>query len=314
MSATAVAETGRPGSEVEEVPCLVCGGTETSLLHRARDRRFRVDRTEFSLRRCRGCGHVFLSPRPVGAALGRYYPGRFYAPRLDASGDDAGYQRKSAPRVAEKLAIVEGAAPPAGRWVDVGCAAGEFLAAARERGIEVAGIEFDADTAAWVREQRGIPVTTGSVESVELPADAAVYTFWASLEHLPDPGLALRRVRAALKPDGVVVILVPNVDSWEARLAGRHWPHLDVPRHLHHFRAETLSRLLEREGYRVESVATPETVLATDHWPSVLLRGLDLPVRVDRALRRTTSPVLAALRRAAARRGRNHTLIAVGRR
>lgn len=69
-------------------------------------------------------------------------------------------------------------------------------------------------------------------------------TLWHVLEHLPDLHTAIDDIRRLLAPDGTLIIAVPNAASVQARFFGRNWLHLDVPRHLYHFTAESLSRLL----------------------------------------------------------------------
>jgi len=214
--------------------------------------------------------------------------------------------------VAEKLAIVHRLRRPPGLLLDVGCAAGEFLDGARSQGWDVEGIEYDPQTAERTRRERSIPVRAGAIEEVALPDGVSVCTFWASLEHLTEPLLALRRVREVLIPGGCAIVLVPNFASWEARLGGEYWPHLDVPRHLYHYEPDTLRRLLEAAGFQAVDVTTPSTHLSVSHWLRVMTRGRTFPAALERALGLGFWPLEALLCSLAARAGRNHSLLAVG--
>jgi hypothetical protein len=73
------------------------------------------------------------------------------------------------------------------------------------------------------------------------------------LEHLSDPKATLEEIRRLLKPGGRLAVSVPNFSSWQARLMGPAWFHLDLPRHLFHFPAHGLRRLLEQAGFRCRS-------------------------------------------------------------
>jgi hypothetical protein len=79
-----------------------------------------------------------------------------------------------------------------------------------------------------------------------------VVTIWHVLEHLPEPRVVLEGVRRLLAPSGRLVVEVPNFGSWQARLGGADWFHIDVPRHLLHFDRRALEGLLTRAGFTVE--------------------------------------------------------------
>ena len=101
-----------------------------------------------------------------------------------------------------------------------------------------------------------MPVFVGDfLESPYPPGFFDVVVFWHVLEHVRDPVAALRKSRAILKPGGLLVVAVPNLESYQAGVPGRHWFHLDVPRHYHHFRLGVLRRILEENGFSVESVS-----------------------------------------------------------
>ncbi len=88
------------------------------------------------------------------------------------------------------------------------------------------------------------------------PAAYDVAILRHSLEHLTDPVGDLRRVAAALRPGGLVLITVPNFGGWQARRFGSRWYHLDLPRHRVHFGPETLDRALDGAGLELVELGT----------------------------------------------------------
>ncbi len=79
-------------------------------------------------------------------------------------------------------------------------------------------------------------------------------TLWHVLEHLDDPVAALATIGSWLRPQGGLLVGVPNLASLQARLGGDRWFHLDVPRHRLHFTAPGLRALLGRQGFTVLGV------------------------------------------------------------
>jgi SAM-dependent methyltransferase len=123
------------------------------------------------------------------------------------------------------------------------------VAAARAAGYEATGIEPSlrgSDAAAAL----GVPVQRATIEQAALAERSLdAVTVWHVLEHLDDPGAALTRIAAWLKPGGVLLVGVPNLASAQARLAGGRWFHLDVPRHRVHFTPAGLEALLVATGF-----------------------------------------------------------------
>jgi hypothetical protein len=98
----------------------------------------------------------------------------------------------------------------------------------------------------------------GSLEEAAERGHYRCITLWHVLEHVPDPARHLAELRSMLSDDGVLMIAVPDFGGLQARLFGRHWLHLDVPRHLHHFTRRGLMHLLRRAGFETVQVANQE--------------------------------------------------------
>ena len=146
---------------------------------------------------------------------------------------------------------------PGRRLVDVGCAPGFFPALARDRGWEVHAIEPSAPMAAYAREVVGLDVREGTLASAGLDGwEADAVSFTDSLEYVPDPVEGLKQVHAALAPDGVVLIKVPNGDYfalWNRieRLVGRSFgtDPFSPSERVAHYTSATLTRLVRAAGF-----------------------------------------------------------------
>lgn len=221
--------------------CSICGGALEVRHPRVLD----PDSGEpFAIWGCLDCGLGHTWPRPDD--IDRYYG-------ADYHGDRHGFTASF--RARRRLQLVEAATGRPGVVLDVGCGEGTFLELARQRGWRVAGTELGGPAAA--ARARGLEVhETLSAAAGTQPFTCA--TLWHSLEHLPDPGAALRAVAGILEPAGILVVAVPDAQGWQARLFGPKWFHLDVPRHLHHFGAPSLRRALELTGFEVVREAHQE--------------------------------------------------------
>jgi SAM-dependent methyltransferase len=237
---------------MESVPCPLCGGERRRPLLVAGDRLRPGDDACYRVVRCTDCGLAFTDPRPAADEMAAFYPPSYGG----LEGDDllarleAGFRRRQQREVVRWLAALR---PSRGRLLDAGCGAGDLLAALREDGWDVAGLEAAPQAAELARRRHGLEVTTGRFEDADLAgATFDVVGLAGVLEHLHDPLGALRTARALLRAGGLVAVLfVPRLDSPEARRFGRRWLALDLPRHLTHFDEATFTRMAAAAGLSI---------------------------------------------------------------
>ena len=189
----------------------------------------------FAIVQCHVCGFGVTDPLP--GSLDRYYPTRYR--RFNAL----------AARVLHGLYLrrVDGwlrRLPPTGLALEVGAGTGWMLRALRERGWRALGHERSLEAALAARAAAGVPIFVGDLGAVRPAPALDLVIMFHVLEHLADPLAELRAVARRLRPGGALVLGLPNIASWQARLAGRHWMHLDVPRHLCHFTPDSIERAL----------------------------------------------------------------------
>lgn len=208
---------------------------------------------EFALAGCEECGTAWTDPPVPPEEIAAYYPPSYYG-HLNVRFNRLFealvriFRRRRARKLREFA--------PRGRVLDVGCGRGHLLAALRGAGLEVQGVEFSDTAARYAREVLGIPVVVGSfVEEPFARESFDAIVFWHSLEHFPDPSAAVARGWELLRPGGLLLVAVPNLESLQARAGGPAWFHLDVPRHYSHFGLRGLERLLGRRGFEVVQVS-----------------------------------------------------------
>lgn len=137
-----------------------------------------------------------------------------------------------------------------GRILDIGCGRGLFLHIMRKGGWEVAGLEFDRESALNAREAYGIPVSGGELKDSGFPdGHFDVITMSHVLEHLTSPQAMIAECRRLLRKGGLLICAVPDISSPQASAGKGVWFHLDVPYHTHHFSEAGLLSLLRRNSF-----------------------------------------------------------------
>jgi 2-polyprenyl-3-methyl-5-hydroxy-6-metoxy-1,4-benzoquinol methylase len=270
----------------EEVLCVVCGSDQHEVVHEARYagstrdpvETFRASGDQLlvdRLVRCRECQFQYVSPRLRGDVILTCY----------AEGDDPLYVSQVDARMRTFLAAIdeiERATGHKGRLLDVGTAAGAFVAAAARRGWDAQGCEPNRWLAEWGAKHFGIRVRQGDLLQQSYPDQSFdVITLWDVIEHTPDPRAVLDRCHRLLRPGGVLIVNYPDIGSWVARALGRRWLFLTSV-HLWYFDRRTIRTMLEKSGFKVERIRPHVQRLELDY---ILFRGAILSQSLSRAAR-----------------------------
>lgn len=234
---------------------------------------------------CADCGLAFAPERPAGELRALYDAGYFedYAHGEGYDADPRQRRWENRMRIRFVRRHAEG-----GRLLDVGCAKGDFLAAAREAGFAVHGVE-PADAAAAAARARGLDVTTGTLDDMPRgPGSLDVVTMWHVLEHIPTPLATLRRLHDELAPGGHLLIEVPNAESVAAQRDGGRWHAAEVLYHVSQYGPRSLRTLVTRAGFEVLDLHTfPFTGY---YHPARWLRARDWRGYVAMAVRLRANP------------------------
>jgi SAM-dependent methyltransferase len=234
--------------------CPACEGVEFHPLFAASDRLYHTTSDEFQVVECKQCRLMQLAPQPTPAELAQYYPKNYwFTPEDSATGRLEQIYRRFVLR--DHLRFVERAlreSQESGPVLDVGCGGGLFLRLLRDRGFGVMGLDFSVEAARVAWNANRVPATCGALSQAPFPPQScAAITMFHVLEHLHDPRCYLKAAYDLLKPEGRLIVQVPNAGCWQFLLLGAGWNGVDVPRHLYDFRPADLDRLLDSCGFEV---------------------------------------------------------------
>ncbi len=231
--------------------CILCGGTFLPCIDAAD---FLTSRGTFSIVQCSSCGFLWTKDAPDETRIRDFY-GSAYEAALHPSVARPLFRkiRMNIQSSFRARMILRKIKKRNGRILDIGCGDGDFLLAMKRKGWTVTGIELSTEKRNSLQKQ-SIPVLSPDEWEVFPDESFDVVTAWHSLEHLHHPLEILGRVRRVLKPQGIIVIAVPNAGSRQAKRDGPLWFGYDVPRHLWHFTPASLQSILIKTGFEVCSI------------------------------------------------------------
>ncbi|MFZ0817421.1 MAG: methyltransferase domain-containing protein [Candidatus Sulfotelmatobacter sp.] len=246
-----MATTAQEGAGPQAVTCEICGGEQLADLLMAPDR-FHLRTEVYRLVRCESCRAVSLADPPRPEEMGRHYT-EDYHKAIVAGGEWAGARRWK-----DQVKMIS-QHKSGGAILDIGCSSGGFLGAMRGPAWKLYGIEMEESTAERARAITGAEVFVGdAIAAPFLPASFDAITAFDLLEHVYAPRQFLAKVLEWLKPGGIFYAMMPNIDSWEARLFGSYWYGLELPRHLSHFSPASIRYVMTELGFEEVSVGTPK--------------------------------------------------------
>jgi len=236
-------------------PCPACSSRESRLLFSGTDRLYGTTNKIFRIVECRNCRLIRLDPQPNPLELREYYPPSYW---YTSEEDSAAHLEQTYRRfvLRDHLSFVERAlreSEEKGTVLDVGCGGGLFLEMLAERGVKnTIGLDFSLDAAHVAWRRAGVPTVCATLTRAPFaPESCAAVTMFHVLEHLYDPASYLDAAHQLLRPDGRLIVQVPNAASWQFLLFGERWNGIDVPRHLIDFRLSDLETLLDACGFEI---------------------------------------------------------------
>lgn len=216
------------------------------------DQTFSKDR--FSIVECGACQLHFTNPRPTEVTIGKYYDSPEYVSHTDTNsgllftlyGLVKNYTLKQKRKLLETLTTDRSV-------LDYGAGSGDFSAELASNDWSVTAYEPDANARKRILEKNSKIELADDLRSVETHS-RSIITLWHVLEHVHQLTDTISEFHRILKTDGTLIIAVPNHTSYDANFYGSDWAAYDVPRHLYHFNAATLEKLMRANGFQLKQI------------------------------------------------------------
>jgi 2-polyprenyl-3-methyl-5-hydroxy-6-metoxy-1,4-benzoquinol methylase len=125
----------------------------------------------------------------------------------------------------------------------------------KQKGFACTGIEVDEVARNFAIKNFGLDINSPDILINEFQSEKFdVITLWHVLEHLHDTPTYLTWIFNALKPEGKLLIALPNCDSYDAASYRQYWAAYDVPRHLWHFTPSSLENYLNQHEFSLQGI------------------------------------------------------------
>jgi len=195
---------------------------------------------------------LITHPQPSLEKLPSYYESNDYISHTDGKRSlfEKLYQFVKGIALKNKLKLINSQSQR-GRILDIGAGVGDFLAVAKNDGWQTIGIE-PSEKAKAIALKKGVSFENKLSDLENNSFD--VITMWHVLEHVPDLENQIAELKRLLKPNGTIIIAVPNFNSFDANYYGKFWAAFDVPIHLWHFSKTAIEMLFAKEDLKLIKV------------------------------------------------------------
>jgi len=150
-------------------------------------------------------------------------------------------------------------------FLDIGCAYGPFLVAAKEEGFSPIGIDPAQDAVRYVQETLGIPAIQGFFPNCQLPTINYplsttnyplydVITLWYVIEHFTDCLSVLTEIKKLLKPGGILAFSTPSFSGISGRKSLRKFLENSPADHFTIWSPKMCKKALALAGFNVEKI------------------------------------------------------------
>jgi len=206
---------------------------------------------------------LITTPRPELTELAKYYESEDYISHSNTNKTfiDKVYQRVRSFTIKKKVKLINSFNGEEKTILDIGAGTGDFLLACKNNNWKITGIEPNENARAIanskINKKDSNSKIFDKVEDVLNNTQSSnsknfdVITMWHVLEHVPNLTEYISQLKSLLKPNGTLIIAVPNFKSYDATYYKKFWAAYDVPRHLWHFSRKSIADLFRKEKMEV---------------------------------------------------------------
>lgn len=233
--------------KIGQFKCIVCGNIHFKKIY------------DNTLLRCSVCGFITANLEICETDLQKIYSANyFYGEEYSDYVADKNIIQKN---FSKRLRYIKKKRTDADIYeiLEIGCAFGFFgeiiqkqLPKAKYTGIDISGeaVEYG---------KTKLNLNALNIDYLRFHSENT-YTdvfMWDVIEHLPYPEKAIEKISAETIQGSGIYITTGDTGSVLARIRKQKWRMIHPPSHLHYFTKNTITLLLKKYGFRVESITYP---------------------------------------------------------
>jgi len=190
--------------------------------------------------------YELLKTFPVPKDLDKYYQSEDYISHTDAKNSlfEKIYYLVKQYTLFRKEKLINLYSKQRGNLLDIGAGTGDFLNYATKKKWKTTGAEPN-QKAKELALKKGVLMVENTTELAENSFD--IITLWHVLEHIPNIDAQLLELKRLCKPNGHIVVAIPNYKSYDAKYYKEFWAGYDAPRHLWHFSKTAIEKLFSEK-------------------------------------------------------------------
>jgi 2-polyprenyl-3-methyl-5-hydroxy-6-metoxy-1,4-benzoquinol methylase len=233
--------------------CPLCNAENHKFFLKVKDHM--ITKENFNIFECSSCGFHFTNPRPSLSNIGHYYKSEDYVSHSSSKKGfiNSIYNFIRNYTIKQKVNLLKSLSKKT-EVLDIGAGTGHFLNACKTNGFSVLGLEPDEDAVNFAKNNFQLdlkPLAT----LYDLESNSKDFiSMWHVLEHVYNLKQDFTEIVRVLKDDGFLIIAVPNMESYDAKIYKENWAAYDVPRHLYHFRKLDIEHLAKEYGLKLFDV------------------------------------------------------------
>ena len=235
--------------------CPICNNDGLKLSLHCKD--FSLTQEDFEILHCPNCSFQLTYPTPSIEKIAPYYNFTEYISHSDTNKGwmNRVYHIVRKYTLSQKTKWIQSLCLGSkGALLDIGAGTGAFANAMKLKDWNVTAVEPDETTRKRAQANYGIDLLPIDV-LYTLPENSFdIITLWHVLEHVHDLNGYVNAFTKLLKPNGRLIIAVPNYTSFDAQFYAKYWAAYDVPRHLYHFSPNAMSQLCDKYHLTIEKI------------------------------------------------------------